>query len=212
MFDTILFDLDGTLTNPYMGITNGLMYAMEKMGRYCPPREELVCFIGPPLYDSFRREFGMSEDEILEGIRLYREYYDAKGLYENELIDGARELLAVLKGMGRRVCLATSKPRASAEAILAHFGLTEYFDYIGAAKPDGSIRHKVDVIRLVLERTGANVNSCLMVGDTKYDIEGAHETGMKCAAVLVGFGSREDFREYKADFVAEKLIDIAELV
>ncbi len=212
MFDTILFDLDGTLTNPFVGITGGVMYALGELGYDCPPREELTSFIGPPLFDEFTRRFGMNEDTAREAVRLYRVYYAERGLYENELIGGAEKLLAELKRKGKRICLATSKPLAFAEKILQYFKVDGYFDHIGAATMDGKIGTKEEVIRLVLENTGAKPRECLMVGDRFHDIVGAHKTGMECAAVLTGFGSWEEFEEYGADHICGSLSEVAELV
>lgn len=212
MFGNVLFDLDGTLTNPYMGITNSLMYALERLGYEVPPREELASFIGPPLINEYQRRFGMDEETAKEGVRLYREYFAERGIFENELIDGASELLAELKSRGKRVFLATSKPREFAERILEHFGIAEYFDYVGASTMDGRINEKHQVIAELLEKTGAAPSECLMVGDRFHDIEGAHRFGIKCCAVLCGFGSREEFAEYGADFVTETLAEVAKLV
>lgn len=212
MYTTILFDLDGTLTDPYLGITNSIMYALEKLGREIPPREQLLSFIGPPLYDEFRRKFGMDDAEAREAVRLYREYYPAKGLYENAVIDGAEQLLAVLKLRGKRVCLATSKPEPYAREILRYFGLLNYFDFIGAAQLDGSISTKTEVLRHVLGSTGAQPEECLLVGDRKHDIEGAHAVDMKCVGFLAGYGSREELTEYGADYLAETLPDVLKFV
>lgn len=212
MFTTVLFDLDGTLTNPYMGITNSLMYALERLGYKVPPREELASFIGPPLITEYQRRFGMDEETAKEGVRLYREYFADRGIFENELIDGAKELLQELKSRGKRVYLATSKPREFAERILTHFGIAEYFDFVGASTMDGRINEKHQVIADLLEKTGADPAECLMVGDRFHDIVGAHRFGIKCCAVLCGFGSREEFDEYNADFISETLGGVADLV
>lgn len=212
MFDTILFDLDGTLTNPFMGITGGISYALERLGYDCPPREELTSFIGPPLCDKFPRRFNMDKATVQEAVGLYREYYAERGLYENELIDGAYELLAELKEQGKKICLATSKPLIFAEKILQYFKLESFFDYIGAATMNGKISAKGEVIRLVLESTSAEPRRCLMVGDRFHDIVGAHGAGMKCAAVLTGFGSRKEFEEYGADYICEALPEIVEIL
>lgn len=212
MFDTILFDLDGTLTDPYIGITSGILYALEHLGYELPERSELVSFIGPPLLDELQRRFGMDEKTAREGVRLYREYYSAGGLFENELLDGAEELLALLKSRGKRVCLATSKPEEFAVRILDKFGILKYFDFVGGATMDGKIGTKKEVIELVLRETGADPKDCVLVGDRKHDIIGAHSVGMKCIAVLVGYGDRAEFAEYGADYVCEKLTDVAALV
>lgn len=121
-------------------------------------------------------------------------------------------LSAELKGQGKKICLATFKPLMFAEKILQYFKLDGFFDYIGAATPDGKLGTKGEVIRLVLENTGAEPRRCLMVGDRLHDIVGAHEAGMKCAAVLTGFGSREEFKEYGADYICEALSEIAEII
>lgn len=212
MYTTVLFDLDGTITDPYMGITNSIMYALKEMGREVPPREELKSFIGPPLYDEFRRKFDMSHGEATEAVRLYRVYYPEKGLYENELIDGTEQLLAALKMRQRRICLATCKPEPYAREILRHFGIDGYFDLVGAAALDGSISTKAQVLRQVLSKTGAAPEECVLIGDRMHDIVGAHEVGMKCAAVRVGFGSDEEFEEYGADYILDTLIDVLKIV
>lgn len=210
-FDTILLDLDGTITDPYIGITNAVMYAYEKLGLEVPERESLLSFIGPPLIVEFTRR-GFPEEQAKEAVRLYREYYGRTGLFENRLIPGTVELLQELKRMGKRVCLATSKPEEFSVRILEKFGVLEYFDFIGAATMDGKRSSKLEVIRYVLGSTGAKPEECLMVGDRMHDIVGAHDAGIKCAAVLVGFGSWEEFAEYHADFVCETLADVADVV
>lgn len=208
MYSTVLFDLDGTLTDPYIGITNGIMHALRKMGRDVPSRESLRHFIGPPLIEEFQHSFGMDSATAEQAAAYYREYYFEKGVYENKLISGAKELLEDARASGRKVCLATCKPESAALIILDYFGIREHFDLIGAARLDGSIRTKSEVLRYVLENTGALPEDCVLVGDRLHDIVGAHDVGMKCIGVLVGFGSREEFDKYGADYVAETLSDV----
>lgn len=210
-FSTVLLDLDGTITNPYIGITNGVMYAYEKLGLEVPERDTLRSFIGPPLMAEFTRR-GFPEEQAAEAVRLYREYYGETGLFENELIPGTVELLTELRRRGKRVCLATSKPEQFSVRILDRFGLTQYFDFIGAASFDSSRSSKLAVIKHVLNSVGASPEECVMVGDRMHDIVGAHEAGMKCIAVLVGFGSRGEFAEHHADYVAETLADVLRYV
>ena len=145
-FSTVLLDLDGTITNPYMGITNGVMYAYDHLGLEVPPRESLRSFIGPPLIVEFTRR-GMPEEQAQEAVRLYREYYGETGLFENELIPGTVEFLTELKRRGKRVCLATSKPEKFSVRILEKFGVDKYFDFIGAASFDSSRSSKLAVIQ-----------------------------------------------------------------
>lgn len=210
-FSTILLDLDGTITDPYIGITNGVMYAYEKLGLEVPERESLRSFIGPPLMVEFTRR-GFPEERAREAVRLYREYYGATGLFENRLIPGTVEFLKELKRMGKRVCLATSKPEEFSVRILEKFGILGYFDFVGAATMDGSRGSKLEVIQYVLHSTGAKPGECLMVGDRMHDIIGAHDAGMKCAAVLVGFGSRREFEQYSADYICETLEQVADVI
>ena len=143
---------------------------------------------------------------------MYREYYPEKGLYENELIAGTKELLAELKRQGKRICLATSKPEPFAREILRYFGIAEYFDFVGAATLDGRIGTKTEVLRHVIGSISASPEKCVLVGDRMHDIIGAHEVGMKCIAVLVGFGSLEEFSEYGADYVAETLANVLDYI
>lgn len=211
MIDTVLFDLDGTLSNSFEGISGGVLYALEELGYPAPPRESLASFIGPPLFDEFKRRFGMDDETAREAVRLYRVYYPQKGIYEQFPNEGAEELLKTLKERGVKICLATSKPQEYSEKILKNFGFEEYFDVVIGATFDGALSAKSDIIALALEKTGSKPENALMVGDRFYDVEGAHACGVRCAGVLCGFGSRREFEDCKADFIAETLSDIAEI-
>lgn len=210
-FGTILLDLDGTITNPYIGITNGIMYAYEKLGMDIPERSTLRSYIGPPLTVGFS-EHGFNEEQIRRAVLFYREYYGQTGLFENELIPGTLDFLTELKKRGKRICLATSKPEVFTVRILEKFGISGYFDFVGASSLDGSRDSKRAVIEYVLENIGAESSECVMVGDRMHDIIGAHDAGMKCIGVLVGFGSRDEFIEYGADYIAETLNDILDII
>ena len=211
MFDTVLFDLDGTLTDSCPGITNSVKYALTKLGYPIPSEERLREFIGPPLFDEFSR-LGMDEETARAAVSAYREYYPEKGIFECSLISGAEELLKELKARGKTVCLATSKPQIFARMILEHFGIEKYFDFIGGATVDGKISTKTQVLHHVLSETGADPAHCVLIGDRRYDIAGAHETGMKCIAVLVGYGSREEFVQYGADYICDTLADTIQYI
>lgn len=211
MIDTIFFDLDGTLSNSFEGISGGILYALERLNVPAPPRDSLKSFVGPPLFDEFKRRFAMDDDTAREAVRLYREYYPQKGIYEQRPIEGAEELLKTLRRQGIKICLATSKPQEYAEKVLNIFGFENYFDEVVGATFDGSISAKAEVIALALRKTGASPENTLMVGDRFYDVEGAHACGVRCAGVLCGFGSRAEFESCGADFIAEKLIDVAKI-
>ena len=146
-----LLDLDGTLTDPGIGITNSVMYSLKKFGIEVADRSELYSFIGPPLPDSFKRVFGFSEEQADRAVTYYREYFRDKGIFENVVYPGIPEALEQLKSKGVIVALATSKPYEFSVRILDHFDLMKYFDYVGAATMDGRISRKTDVIAHLLE-------------------------------------------------------------
>lgn len=212
MYRYFLFDLDGTLTDPGLGITNSVMYALKKYGITVSDRSELYPFIGPPLGESFQKYYGFSEEQAREAIGYYREYFRAGGIFENTVYDGIPELLQELKQRGATVALATSKPYEFAIQILQHFGLHPYFDFFGAATMDGSICKKADVIAHLLEQFGrADHASVLMIGDRAQDIAGAKANGLPSAGVLWGYGSREELQEASAEHLVSAPADLLKL-
>ena len=195
-----LFDLDGTLTDPGIGITNSVMYALKKFGISVSDRSELYSFIGPPLGESFRKQYGFSEEQSRQAVEYYREYFRAGGIFENTVYDGIPELLKKLKQKGVVVSLATSKPYEFAVQILKHFDLYQYFDYFGAADMDGTVSKKEDVIARLLKQFGDTASSSiLMIGDRAQDIAGARANRLPSAGVLWGYGSMEELRSAGAD-------------
>ena len=204
-----LFDLDGTLTDPYEGISKSVIYSLQSFG--IEESDELVLkkFIGPPLKESFMKFYGFDEKKALKAVEKYRERYIATGVYENALIDGVKETLSALKDKGVRIFLATSKPQPLAEVILEHFGITEYFDFIGGADFNYNRDEKWQVIEYVFENAGIkDRENALMIGDRMHDIIGAKKTGIKSLCVLCGYGSREEFIEYGADYIVNTIRDI----
>ncbi len=211
-FKYYLFDLDGTLTDPGIGITNSVMHALEKFGIHVSDREELYPFIGPPLTDSFRKYYGFTEDQALEAVEYYREYFRADGIFENKVYDGIPEMLAELKKRGATVALATSKPYEFSVQILEHFDLRQYFDFIGAATMDGRVSRKSDVIKNLIGGLGdIDTEEVLMIGDRDQDVEGAKANDLRCLGVLWGYGSREELLGAGADYLASVPSDIPEL-
>ncbi|MFR3907668.1 MAG: HAD hydrolase-like protein, partial [Christensenellales bacterium] len=130
-FKNLLFDLDGTLTDPALGITSAAQYALGKMGIEVADRTTLTWLIGPPLIGSFEEGFGMTNLQALEALKHYRAYFSEKGIFENEIYPGIAELLSDLKAAGRRVMVATSKPEEFTHRILEHFDIARYFDFVG---------------------------------------------------------------------------------
>ena len=185
MYHYIFFDLDGTLTDSKEGILNCLRYALNKMGRPVPPEETLLKFIGPPLQDSYMEYCGFTEEEAIEGIRLFRERYAPIGKFENAAAPGMPELCARLKAQGFVLALASSKPEEMCLPICEKFGFTPSMTVITGSPPVGDWS-KADVIRETMRRLGlteADKSSILMVGDRKFDVLGAKECGIDCVGV-----------------------------
>ncbi len=209
----IFFDLDGTLTDPAIGITNSLMYALEKFGIHIENREELYQFIGPPLVDMMMQEFGFSKEKAQQGLAFYREYFSVKGLFENEVFAGIPELLSDLQAKGYKLVLATSKPEKFAKQILEHFDIAKYFYFIGGSDMGETRSTKEAVIEYDLAALGnPDPQSCVMVGDRKYDVIGAREYGIDCVGVLFGYGSKEEFAEANAAYIAETVEQLRALL
>ena len=194
----ILFDLDGTLTDPKEGITKSVQHALQAYGIDEPDLDKLCPFIGPPLSDSFKEYYGFSEAQAREAIDHFHEYFTKQGMFENKVYPGIREMLARLKDAGLTLAVATSKPEPFAIQILEHFDLLSYFTLVGGADMEEIRVRKGDVIA--------------MVGDRKHDIIGAHENQLPCAAVLYGYGSREEFTENGADYQIETVEELGDFL
>lgn len=213
MYETILFDLDGTLTDPAEGITNSVAHALAKRGITVENKSELNSFIGPPLTDSFEKYYGMTHEEAIIAVEDYREYFKPKGMFENKVYEGIPEMLAELREAGKKLIVATSKPEVFAKRILEHFSLDGYFAFIAGSTLDGSRIKKGDVIKYALESCDiTDIDKCVMIGDRLHDVEGAKEFGMKCIGVLWGYGTRDELETSSADFIADSIGDIAKIV
>ena len=210
-FDTLLFDLDGTLTDSTEGIVRCLEYALERMGFDIP--EDKNKFLGPPLYRSFAEFCGMNEEQVNEAVRIFRERYSTVGLFENRVYEGVPEMLKRLRDGGKRIMVATSKPEVYAVRIFDRFGLSQFFEIVGGANINGTRNDKDEVIEYVLEKAGiSDRSSVLMIGDRRQDVIGAHKTGLKCMGILWGFGSIEELTEAGADFIAETPVKAADML
>ena len=212
MYNTVLFDLDGTLTDPGMGITNSVAYSLKKFGIEIEDRKELYKFIGPPLHESFMKYCGFSDEDAEKAIVYYREYFRDTGIFENEVYDGIENLLGEIRNSGRKIILATSKPEEFAKRILVHFGLDKYFDFAAGATMDTSRSKKGDVIAYALKESGCSPENAVMVGDRLHDILGAKENGLDSIGVLFGYGSREELENAGADYIAETVNDILKYI
>ena len=213
MYDYLFFDLDGTLTDPGMGITNSVAYALKKWNIEAESRESLYRFIGPPLADSFQQYYGFTPEDSLKAVDDYREYFRDKGLYENEVYEGVEDLLKELRARGKKLAVATSKPEVFAVRILKHFGLDGYFDVIAGATMDSSRSKKADVIAWAMQCLGeVNVSRSVMIGDREHDVLGAKQVGMDSIGVLFGYGDRAEHEKAGATWIAETVADILRFV
>lgn len=213
MFDFILFDLDGTLTDPKVGITNCVKYALESFGIKEQDMSKLLKFIGPPLYDSFRDIYGFSHQDANRAVEKYRERFSDIGLFENDILDGAAQMLERLKKSGKTLALATSKPYIFAKRIIDKFGMSEYFDYAVGAELDGTRNYKDEVIREVLSQAGfCDLSKVIMVGDRKQDILGAKKCGIASIGVRCGYAEDNELEEAGADFIFENLYQVTDFL
>lgn len=203
----ILFDLDGTLTNPMMGITKSVRYALNYYGIEVNDLQDLLPFIGPPLRESFSDFYGFDEVKAQEAVEKYREYFAVDGLFDNEVYEGIEVCLKTLKEAGKVLLVATSKPEKFAKQILEHFNLSQYFEFIGGSEFNAREK-KAEVISYVLAANRIDINDAIMVGDRKHDIIGAHENNLLCIGVLYGFGSLEELQDNKADYIVESVKDL----
>ena len=210
-FETLLFDLDGTLTDSTEGIVKCIEHALTQMGYEMP--EDTNKFLGPPLYQSFAEFCGMNEEQVNEAVKIFRERYSEVGLFENRIYDGIPEMLDRLQKGGKRIMVATSKPEVYAVRIFEKFGLDRFFEIVGGANINGTRNYKDEVIEYVLAKADITDRSrVLMIGDRKQDVDGAHKTGLKCMGILWGFGSAEELTEAGADYIAHTPEEAADML
>lgn len=214
-YDTVLFDLDGTLTDSGPGIMKSVAYALEKFGIAETDSTKLRLFVGPALVDSFTERYGFSRADADEAVRLYRERYIPVGIYENEVYPGIPEMLKRLKDAGLTLCVATAKPELMAERVLEHFGLLEYFTHVVGATEDEKRTHKKEVLEEVLIRLASGgtepvPDRIVMIGDRCYDIEGARSVGLDGIGVRFGYASPGELEAAGAVWVADSASDLAD--
>jgi phosphoglycolate phosphatase len=209
----LLFDLDGTLTDPFVGITRSIHYALDKLGRPLPPVDDLCWFIGPPLKAAFHTLLDTDDEQAAnEGVRLYRERYSTIGKFENRLIDGIPQALARLVDDGYFLSVATSKPRAYAADIIDHFDLRRHFSVVHGAEFDGRNSGKADLIAHILASERIDPARTVMIGDRSHDIEGAAANGVPAVGVLWGYGERAELEEAGAAALAARPEELPDIV
>lgn len=212
-YQTILFDLDGTLTDSAPGILNSVRHACQKMALEVPEEAILRRFLGPPLPDSFREYLHLQEEDTARAVSAFREYYPKRGIFENEVYPGIPELLADLKKAGKRVVMATSKPEDFARRIMEHFSLESYFDAICGATMDETRTDKGEVIAYALQTAGiTQLQGVVMVGDREHDVKGAARNGLPCIGAVYGYGSADELTKAGAVALANTVADLHTLL
>lgn len=202
--DLVLFDLDGTITDPAEGIFNSIARALYAMNRTMISEEICRRFIGPALMDSFTRYCNMTPDEARQAIAHFRAYYGEHGMFECYVFDGIEPLFQRLKAAGKRLAVATAKAEPFARKLLAHYGIDRYFDCIAAASLDNARNDKADIIAYALSSLGVtDPRRAVMIGDREFDVIGAHAAGMSAVGVLYGYGTREELERAGAEFIVK---------
>lgn len=211
-YDWLLFDLDGTLTDPFEGITRSIEYALNAFGIEVEDRRVLAPFIGPPLVESLTERYGFTMEDAVAAVAKYREYFAVKGLYENELFEGIPELLSDCRKAGYKISMATSKPTHYARIIAEHFDIARYFDAIHGSSLDGTRITKSSVVAEAVAEEHLDPSRALMIGDRRHDVEGAGEHGIRTVGVLYGYGSREEHEAAGAAYIVNDLDELRELL
>ena len=207
MFDCILFDFDGTVFDTVEGITKSVRYALNKVGLDAE-LESLRCFAGPPLADKFMEVCGFDRAAAEQAVRDYRERYRPIGMNECCVFPGIKELLEKLRAAGKTVGIATSKPQELAEELLRRENMLGLFQVICGSRPDGSDSAKWQVVQRAMELCGAVKENTILVGDTKYDVAGAHKVGIACVGVRYGYAAEGELEAAGADAIVEDLPEL----
>ncbi|MFB7142250.1 HAD family hydrolase [Gottfriedia sp. NPDC056225] len=212
-YKIILFDLDGTLSDPKVGITKSVQYALEKMEIIEPDLDKLECFIGPPLQESFAEYYNFDQPKIQKAIEFYRERFTEKGMFENELYSNISSLLKSLKDHQYILVVATSKPTVFSEKILNYFKIDQYFDFIVGSNLDGTRSSKTEIIQYIIDQYDEfDLDNFIMIGDRKHDIIGANNTGIDSIGVTYGYGSVEELNKANSTNIVKNVDELKELL
>ncbi len=211
-YEYIFFDLDGTITDSVAGILNTFEFTLRELGLEGKDRESLRKYVGPPLMDTFNNEFGFDAETVTKAYNIFRERYYVKGAYENELFTGIKDLIAKLCDKGIKLYLATSKNEKGTQIVMEHFGLTDYFEFLGSASMDGSRANKIDVMGHVLDNCEVDSSKAIMVGDRRYDIEGGKHYGFVTVGVTYGYSDSTELEIAGADHIVSTVNELEKLL
>ena len=215
-YDLLFFDLDGTLTDPAHGLIEGFVYAFRKCGLPYSDKQSLSKYIGPPLFEEWKREFSLTDEQTDRAVLTFREYYNVYGWWDNRVYDGVRQMLEELRAMGKRLFVATSKPEDTARRVLQLFDLDGCFEYIGGADGHKTRDKKWEVLAYVMDKAGVTDadgrSRCLMIGDRRFDKEGADICGIDALGVTWGHGSRDELVECGFAMMADAPSDLVRIL
>ncbi len=212
-YSTILFDLDGTLSDSSQGIINSIIYALEKYDVNDYDMQLLRKFLGPPLHESFEKFMGFDKEKSLQAVKLYREYFSSKGLFENEIYGGVSDLLQNLKENGKALIVATSKPQPFTDRIMEHFNLAKYFDFIAGSNMDTTRSKKAEVIEYALSECNIKDKSkVVMIGDRAEDMIGAQTVGVDSIGVEYGYGTFDELKNAGATYIVKTVGELKDLL
>lgn len=213
MIKAVLFDMDGTLIDSSPGITRCAQHALAHYEINEPDLDSLRKFIGPPLWESFVKYYGFSEDQAKEAVEVYRERYNVTGIFECELFPGTRECLLALKEKGYLLAVTSSKPELSCQRILEHFQIRDLFDEVSGATFDGKIETKEEVLKELFRRwSHIDPKEMILVGDTVFDVKGAVQVGIDCIGVTFGFGEKKEMEEAGAVAFCDSMDELPKLI
>jgi phosphoglycolate phosphatase len=209
----ILFDLDGTLTDPKEGITKAVQYALKKYDIFVEDLDLLEKFIGPPLKNSFMEFYNFDEEKAVQAVSFYREYFKEKGMFENKVYENIENVLNKLQALGLNLIVATSKPTVFSKEILKYFNLEQYFIEVVGSNLDGTRSEKGEIIKFILEKYKiTRLHEVVMIGDRKYDIIGATDNYIDSIGVTYGYGSEEELKNAKATYIANAVQDLLQCI
>ena len=212
-YSTILFDLDGTLSDSSQGIINSIIYALEKYDVNDYDMPLLRKFLGPPLHESFEKFMCFDKEKSLQAVKLYREYFSSKGLFENEIYGGVSDLLQNLKENGKALIVATSKPQLFTDRIMEHFNLAKYFDFIAGSNMDTTRSKKAEVIEYALSECNIKDKSkVVMIGDRAEDVIGAQTVGVDSIGVEYGYGTFDELKNAGATYIVKTVDELKDLL
>lgn len=208
----LFLDLDGTLSDSAPGIVRSAQYALEAFGIHVDNLDDLLCFVGPPLEESFQEFYHLTPSQADEAVKVYRRRYEKIGVFENALYPGIPQFLDKARQAGKVLMVATSKPQRMADLVLSHFGIADRFAFVGG-REDSSRRTKEEVIRYVMKENGlTRTEDIVMIGDRKHDVLGAKAVGMDSVGVLYGYGNRDEFQAAGATYIVDTLKELEELL